>query len=76
MLSKVLNIVVNSYYILNNEELIEFFKELFYSVNFFYMLIGKKLIEFEEKIFDCFFVLYSEYEMLNFIFIVCVIVLI
>lgn len=41
LLSKVPNIVANSYHILNNEEPIEPLKELSYSANFFYMLTGK-----------------------------------
>lgn len=65
LLSKVPNIVANSYHILNNEEPIEPLKELSYSANFFYMLTGKKTTELEEKIFDRSLVLYSEHEMPN-----------
>ena len=65
LLSKVPNIVANSYHILNNEEPIEPLKELSYSANFFYMLTGKKPTELEEKIFDRSLVLYSEHEMPN-----------
>lgn len=65
LLSKVPNIVANSYHILNNEEPIEPLQELSYSANFFYMLTGKKPTELEEKIFDRSLVLYSEHEMPN-----------
>lgn len=65
LLSKVPNIVANSYHILNNEEPIGPLQELSYSANFFYMLTGKKPTELEEKIFDRSLVLYSEHEMPN-----------
>ncbi|ENQ3106431.1 citrate synthase [Bacillus sp. 491mf] len=65
LLSKVPNIVANSYRILNNEEPIEPTQELSYSANFFRMLTGKKPSELEEKIFDRSLVLYSEHEMPN-----------
>ncbi|MEK4737599.1 MULTISPECIES: citrate synthase [Bacillus] len=65
LLSKVPNIVANSYHILNNEEPIQPLQELSYSANFFYMLTGKKPTELEEKIFDRSLVLYSEHEMPN-----------
>lgn len=65
LLSKVPNIVANSYHILNNEEPIQPLQELTYSANFFYMLTGKKPTELEEKIFDRSLVLYSEHEMPN-----------
>ncbi|CAM3808438.1 citrate synthase [Bacillus paramycoides] len=65
LLSKVPNIVANSYHILNNEEPIEPLQELTYSANFYYMLTGKKPTELEEKIFDRSLVLYSEHEMPN-----------
>lgn len=65
LLSKVPNIVANSYHILNNEEPIEPLQELSYSANFYYMLTGKKPTELEEKIFDRSLVLYSEHEMPN-----------
>ena len=58
LLSKVPNIVANSYHILNNEEPIEPLQELSYSANFFYMLTGKKPTELEEKIFDSFSLVY------------------
>ena len=65
LLSKVPNIVANSYHILNNEEPVQPIQELSYSANFFYMLTGKKPTELEEKIFDQSLVLYSEHEMPN-----------
>ncbi|WP_369899785.1 citrate synthase [Bacillus manliponensis] len=65
LLSKVPNIVANSYRILNNEEPMHPLQELSYSANFFYMLTGKKPTELEEKIFDKSLVLYSEHEMPN-----------
>ncbi|EEM05488.1 Citrate synthase [Bacillus pseudomycoides] len=65
LLSKVPNIVANSYHILSNEEPIGPLQELSYSANFFYMLTGKKPTELEEKIFDRSLVLYSEHEMPN-----------
>ncbi|MDM5188563.1 citrate synthase [Bacillus sp. DX4.1] len=65
LLSKVPNIVANSYHILNNEEPVHPLQELSYSANFFYMLTGKKPSELEEKIFDRSLVLYSEHEMPN-----------
>ncbi len=49
LLSKVPNIVANSYHILNNEEPIEPLKELSYSANFFYMLTGKNQLNLRRR---------------------------
>ena len=64
LLSKVPNIVANSYHILNNEEPIEPLKELSYSANFFYMLTGKNQLNLRKDL-DRSLVLYSEHEMPN-----------
>lgn len=65
LLSKVPNIVANSYRVINRKEIIAPLKELSYSANFYYMITGKKPSELEEKIFDRSLVLYSEHEMPN-----------
>ena len=65
LLSKIPNIVTNSYRIINNQEPIQPLKELSYSANFLYMITDKKPSTLEETIFDRSLVLYSEHEMPN-----------
>lgn len=76
LIGKMLNFIVNSYCVINGLEFLVFVGILLYSVNFLYMIIGKILLFLEEEIFDWLFFLYSEYELLNLMFMVCVIVLI
>ncbi|WP_078382452.1 citrate synthase [Sutcliffiella halmapala] len=65
LLSKVPNIVANSYRLINKEEPIQPLQELSYSANFFYMITGRKPSPLEEQIFDKSLVLYSEHELPN-----------
>src|SRR5699024_3710257 len=65
ILGKLPAITVNSYRILNHQELVEPDPQLDYSANFLYMITGEKPTELEASIFDRSLLLYSEHEMPN-----------
>ena len=65
LLSKVPEIIANSFHVLQDGKTIQPLQELSYSANFLYMITGKKPTELEESIFDQSLLLYSEHEMPN-----------
>lgn len=65
LLAKLPAITVNSYRILNNQEIVQPDQSLSYSANFLYMITGEVPSELETAIFDRSLLLYSEHEMPN-----------
>lgn len=65
LLGQLPTITVNSYRILNGDEVIYPDPTLSYSANFLYMITGKKPTDLEADIFDRSLLLYSEHEMPN-----------
>lgn len=65
LLSKIPNIVANSYHILNGREPVAPKQEQSYSANFLYMITGKEPGELEAAVFDQSLIAYSEHEMPN-----------
>lgn len=65
LLGKLPAITVNSYRIINGQEVISPLKTLSYSANFLYMITGKEPSDLEAEIFDRLLLLYSEHEMPN-----------
>lgn len=65
LLGQLPTITVNSYRIINNQEVMQPATELSYSANFLYMITGKEPSDLEVEIFDRLLLLYSEHEMPN-----------
>ncbi|RDW15495.1 citrate synthase [Oceanobacillus chungangensis] len=65
LLGKLPTLTVNSYRVLQGQEIVAPKKDLSYSANFLSMITGKIPTELETKIFDQLLLLYSEHEMPN-----------